>query len=105
MADRTVRIRYEALIGQYEAAMAKAGISTKSLGSTVESFTAKSGKSFKGLAKDFAGIGEGGVAVAAGAVLAGAAIFKMGEDGKRSYIELVASVKASKNVTGASADE
>jgi hypothetical protein len=61
MADRTVKVRLEAQISQYEAAMAKAGISTKSLGHTVESSRTAANGSWKSMALGLRGVGTDGV--------------------------------------------
>lgn len=105
MSDRTVKVSLVAAIGQYEAAMAKAGLSTKSLGHTIDSISKGSEKSFKSMALGLTGIGGGALAAGAGAAVAGVAITKFARDGMRSYIELVDQVRAYKNVTGASAEE
>lgn len=105
MSDRTVRVRFEALIGQYEAAMAKAGLSTKSLGHTVDSISKGSERSFKSMALGLKDVGGGALLAGAGIAVAGVALTKFVHEGVDSYVQLVDSVKAYKNVTGASAEE
>ena len=105
MADRKERVWLEAITGQYEAAMAKAGLSTKSLGHTVDSVSAASQKSFKSMALGLKDVGGGSLAAGAGIAVLGVAVTKFVREGVASYIHLVDEVRAYKNISGASAEE
>ena len=105
MTDRTVKVRLEAMIGQYEAAMAKAGLSTKSFGHTVDSLGRGTEKSFKSMALNAMTVGKSTAGIAAGVAIAGVALAKFTKDGVESYVHLVDEVKAYKNVAGSSAEQ
>lgn len=108
MADRTVKVRLEAVTAQFQARLAEAGVSVKALETKVAGFHTnmkKADLSAKGLLGSLGDLSAGTLAAGAAAAIAGAAFLKMAKDGIKHFVELADAVRKFERVTGASAEE
>lgn len=105
MADRSVSVRLQLRAEQYQAAAARAGVATKSLGASVDQLGKRGSQSINDMTKgmvDLSGKAAAGLAAWGVGV---AALVKGLEHGITKYLDLTSAVDAYQDVTGASAED
>lgn len=107
MSDRTVSIRYQAVMDAYKAALAEGSIAnkafSKSAGDSVQEIGGHFGMLGSQAAKSLSGVVESMGAVGLGASVLGAGIGVMAIEGVKSFVELSGEVRNFQRISGANA--